>query len=573
MVPCAPLSRRRSSATTRHNHINHNQRYSCHQQRPQHKLQPIRRRAGGAAAGGAFVLRAAGRDAAADAAAAAAAGAAGADTPRVEEPSTALLLAWFACGNRSLFAAQCLVEVLVELYREGRTFGELQLSLKMATQGGRVRRARAAGGGDRGLVVSAAAANDGEAGEEEEEEVVLPPLLQGQEEDVLVSWVALVFLTCEEIGVPRDRVPAEQQQQGQQQQQQQQQHSSKGREAARTEAVVVAAGLVQQSSGAASSPFLVLMQQYTRLVLLTQHQQQHRQQQQLRTRVGLPTARPLRPPETVTRPSGYSQAFSSSCSTAALDEAAVSEPAAAAAADCPARGLAVRLLMAFMGAVLGSQWSMGKFVEAVRVAYDQGLAADELFQQLQEEEFVQSGGLLPIAGPSAGSDGAATSAAAAAPTAADAAVQQQPASPPAPPPPPPPQPAPTVLDHQGAAEHVDQPVVHDVGAAGGAVPGGGGAAGLGVGGVTTTSPPPGQQQEQEQQQEAAAAAAAAEPDSSAPSTSGSVGDRRREGARMVRVEDETLPNTSTAVRVMTQQIALVQAVCRQVMTEGRELKP
>lgn len=38
-----------------------------------------------------------------------------------------MLLAWFACGNRSLFAAQCLVEVLVELYREGRSFQELQV--------------------------------------------------------------------------------------------------------------------------------------------------------------------------------------------------------------------------------------------------------------------------------------------------------------------------------------------------------------------------------------------------------------------------------------------------------------
>lgn len=54
-------------------------------------------------------------------------GSGGAATRRVEEPSTALLLAWFACGTRSLFAAQCLVEIVVELYREGRTFGELQV--------------------------------------------------------------------------------------------------------------------------------------------------------------------------------------------------------------------------------------------------------------------------------------------------------------------------------------------------------------------------------------------------------------------------------------------------------------
>ena len=31
----------------------------------------------------------------------------------------ALLLAWFASQNRSLFAARCLVEVVLEMYREG----------------------------------------------------------------------------------------------------------------------------------------------------------------------------------------------------------------------------------------------------------------------------------------------------------------------------------------------------------------------------------------------------------------------------------------------------------------------
>ncbi|GIL91238.1 hypothetical protein Vretimale_18838 [Volvox reticuliferus] len=131
------------------------------------------------------------------------------DAPRVEEPSTALLLAWFACGNRSLFAAQCLVEVVVELYREGRTFGELQLSLKMATQGARTRRSRGAEDSD-AATAAPASAPGGQQRLAADEEEVLPPLLQGQEEDVLVSWVALVFLTLEELGVPRDRIPQQQ---------------------------------------------------------------------------------------------------------------------------------------------------------------------------------------------------------------------------------------------------------------------------------------------------------------------------------------------------------------------------
>lgn len=37
----------------------------------------------------------------------------------------ALLLAWFASQNRSLFAARCLVEVVIEMYREGVTVDDV----------------------------------------------------------------------------------------------------------------------------------------------------------------------------------------------------------------------------------------------------------------------------------------------------------------------------------------------------------------------------------------------------------------------------------------------------------------
>ncbi|GLC46122.1 hypothetical protein PLESTM_001827900 [Pleodorina starrii] len=83
--------------------------------------------------------------------------------------------------------------------------------------------------------------------------------------------------------------------------------------------------------------------------------------------------------------------------------------------------------------------------------------------------------------------------------------------------------------------------------------------------VATTS---WQQEEQEQQQEAAAAAAAAEPDSSCALPyvgirRGSAAEGGADGAGGVR---DAAANTSTAVV----RIALVQAVCRQVMTEGRD---
>ncbi|KAG2453028.1 hypothetical protein HYH02_002363 [Chlamydomonas schloesseri] len=534
------------------------------------------------------------------------------EEPRVEEPSTAMLMAWFACGNRSLFAAQCLVEVLVELYREGRSFEELQLSIKAATQGGgwAVRPAPTSG--------SDTAADDGANGEA----VVVPPLLQSQEEDVLVSWVALVFLTLEDLGVPRDKEP-----------------SSAKRDAAPAVAagsggvggaggmassstylrgmlgyvrqtlgmydegqtlarVAGLQGLVQQSSGAATSPFLLLMQQYTRLVLLTV---------EVVAAAGLRTERPLRAPETITCPSGYSTAFVSSCTAADLDSppaqpptttgapwpkagasgAAAGEAAAAGASgagpaaggDCPPRGLAVRLLMAFMGAVLGSRWSLERFVDAVRVAYEQGLAANELFSQLNEAEFAQSGGLLPIAGSPAGLGAGADGAGAAqepmpAPTPAYEITQKLLSSW-------------ISLSYMTLAQlQVPYPAAAErVGWAWAGLGDATEAFGLNdfVGNVLRqiageqprTVPPPAPDTAPLQAAAAAAASAPAQEPAAAGEdastaaevepAAGSSADRRRAGAFMVRVEDDSLPQTSTAFRILSQQVALVQAVCRDVM--------
>ncbi|KAJ9520345.1 hypothetical protein QJQ45_030319 [Haematococcus lacustris] len=62
----------------------------------------------------------------------------------------------------------------------------------------------------------------------------------------------------------------------------------------------------------------------------------------------------------------------------------------------PARSHALRLLLAFMGALRGSGYSLHKFVEAAALAYGQGWSASELFEQLEDRDFVQSGGLLVV---------------------------------------------------------------------------------------------------------------------------------------------------------------------------------
>ncbi len=49
------------------------------------------------------------------------------------EPSVvadAILLAWFAAQNSSVFAAQCLVETVIECYRRGMLVDELQQAVQ-----------------------------------------------------------------------------------------------------------------------------------------------------------------------------------------------------------------------------------------------------------------------------------------------------------------------------------------------------------------------------------------------------------------------------------------------------------
>ncbi|KAK9815214.1 hypothetical protein WJX72_000077, partial [[Myrmecia] bisecta] len=60
------------------------------------------------------------------------------------------------------------------------------------------------------------------------------------------------------------------------------------------------------------------------------------------------------------------------------------------------RLIAVRLLMAFMGAALESRYAADVFVEEAWQCYRAGYSVQDLYSQLNEEEFQQSGGLIPI---------------------------------------------------------------------------------------------------------------------------------------------------------------------------------
>jgi hypothetical protein len=168
------------------------------------------------------------------------------------------------------------------------------------------------------------------------------------------------------------------------------------------------------------SQFLELMQQYTRLIMITI---------EIVAALKLPTEVPLTNPYTIQAPSGYTAAFwpelidpstsSSSSGTAAASSSSAAEQAAvqsestglAGVSDplqgpvsvpiTPVRAAAVKLLIAFIGAALGAPYAQQCFVRFAAEAYDAGLAAGDLYQQLQEEEYLQSGGLMPVPGPAA----------------------------------------------------------------------------------------------------------------------------------------------------------------------------
>lgn len=338
-----------------------------------------------------------------------------------------LLLAYYACQNQSLFAAQCFVEGVLDAYTCGYNVDQLQTALQLRNmqQGG--------------------------------------ALLQPQDENLLLSWIILVMLAAQEVGIPL-AAPAEAadapESGGQQQQRAAGEAETTSGPAAAAGAAPPAAsgaaagggissafsrevmGLLQFAKQAAKlwfdegynvqklqslqatvasdpaqgqSQVLVMMQQYTRLVIIA-----------LEVAAGckLRTVRPLDNDLSLGAcPSGYTAAFGpqalapyttlqqqqqeggdtqdSSSSSRSRSCGSDGEPvglvtaAAIAAGRGGVRAHAVRLMTAFVGAVIGSSYSKQAFVLAALEAYEAGIPAEVLHKQLAEAEFAQTGGLVP----------------------------------------------------------------------------------------------------------------------------------------------------------------------------------
>jgi hypothetical protein len=286
-----------------------------------------------------------------------------------------LLLAYYASQNKSLFAAQCFVETVLDSYTRGENVDEVQTAVQLKNM-------------------------------QQNSELLNP-----QDQDLLLSWIIMVMLTAKDVGVA----------QPQQQQDSQQPSSSAGEEQQQQPVAGIsqqysaqALGLLQfvkqstklyfeegysvqqlQSLQAAvssdpeqgRSQFLQVMQQYTRLVIITL---------EVAAACGVPTQKELSNPTSLNSPSGYTAAWSSSNSSSSSSSSEGLVTAAAAARSCGGqRALAVRLLTAFVGGVIGMPFSMRSFITYALEAYERGISAAEIYEQLQPAEFLQSGGLVP----------------------------------------------------------------------------------------------------------------------------------------------------------------------------------
>ncbi|GAX76673.1 hypothetical protein CEUSTIGMA_g4119.t1 [Chlamydomonas eustigma] len=278
------------------------------------------------------------------------------------EPSAALLLAFLASSASSLIATQCLVESVLEIYISGQSFASTQIALKIATFSGPT--------------------SSGS------------PILSAPDEDVIAAWVALIMLTLQELGIPgpTDLVEAgatEEQTRFLQGMRAYVKHTLIMYDNGYTlERLRGLQSMVQQEDGGAVQR---VMQQYTRLVLLTV---------EVVASMRLPCTRGPLGITPIQAPSGYTLAFHQGPLACPISRTLVLNPDGPLTIQ-PLRAIAMRSLICFIGAVLGSAYSLQRFAHSTIEAYSQGWGADEVFQQLRDSDFLQSGGLVPVTLPSA----------------------------------------------------------------------------------------------------------------------------------------------------------------------------
>ncbi|KAL0044024.1 hypothetical protein WJX82_003319 [Trebouxia sp. C0006] len=273
----------------------------------------------------------------------------------------AIVLAFFASQNRSLLAAECLIETVVEMYRRGMQLDSLQFALSMATlQSGST-------------------------------------LLSEQELDILTARCGIIMLTLHEVGCavyPKAQGNSEPVQHKQQEEPLNEQSKRLTRGLGRFVQQIVnmyKSGfdsrrmLLQQSLAGVQggepgdqgeeSPSVVTMQQNTRLVVLTLEMIQHS---------SIPITSPL---QSTSPQENYSSSDSDRCldkrKKVGLDRSQMLQ-----------RPLKQQDLIALVHSLLNQANPYRTLAEFMY--YREGWTAQQLFDQLIQDEFVQTGGLLPL---------------------------------------------------------------------------------------------------------------------------------------------------------------------------------
>lgn len=317
------------------------------------------------------------------------------DSIQEQKFAQAVLLCFLACQNRSLFAAKCLVETLVEVYRHGYTIDDIKLSVTLMT-----------------LTTADP----------------FKPIMQ----DIFLAWCAIVFMTLRTVGVPLHPYgEARLQKKGKKEQAEDELRMTPGLEAfvktclnrflSGTDIfrLQLQQGMQRsiESEGDAQgeSPAVHVLQQNTRLAIITLEVVRS---MKLPTTVALTASeygedkqeddgsdiKDDDTDETVSsqgggdknatddelpmQPSiGFVSGYLLGASQPVVDLQGEERAKAV-------RGGAVRLMIAFNGAALGYIRPARSFVEEALACYSAGWTADELFTSLNDEEFAQSGGLV-----------------------------------------------------------------------------------------------------------------------------------------------------------------------------------
>jgi hypothetical protein len=299
------------------------------------------------------------------------------DAETVEQVfAKALLLSFLACQNRSFFASKCFVECVIEMYRRGYTLDSMKRIITFGTL--------TSGGMEQ-------------------------PMMQ----DIMLTWMTLVYLTLEEIGFSKyDGVEDVQIQDKQSDSMVEGLRGLAGMWILKfcDENVTLSGLQLQQSMQGISQQeepgdFVKIMQQNARLVVLTLHVIRDSFKNQDVTALPLPQE----DEDGGFVPSNHYHmtGFVQEMIRMPADPLNECSPQYSES-DSHRRAAAIKLLLSFNGAALGYLMPAQTFVETAAYCYVSGWTADEIYLSLKQDEFVQSGGLVKVGRPPGGTNISAT---------------------------------------------------------------------------------------------------------------------------------------------------------------------